>query len=113
MVLTNFMSTNDIIQELGRRLKDLRLADNMTRAELSERSGVSKATIARLESGENCSLECFLAVLKVFGLIDPLGNVIPEQDWRPSEMISQTPRRQRASRKSKADDIDWKWGDES
>lgn len=98
-------------QQVGLRLERIRLSRNITQAQLAERSGVSRRTIARLENGEGSSLDTFLRVLNALELTDALEGAIPEALIRPIERVRSGGReRQRARprRDDKSHDP-WTW----
>lgn len=106
-----------VLQELGRRLTDARLAHNLTQAALAQEAGVSKRTVERLESGEVASrLSALVRVLRVLGLLERLEALVPEQTISPVEQLKlEGRRRKRASgRRVKVPATrTWTWGDES
>jgi transcriptional regulator with XRE-family HTH domain len=61
---------------VGRRLAELRVAANITQAELCAAAGVSKSTIERLESGKSVQITSFLRYARALGALDQLESVI-------------------------------------
>lgn len=106
-----------VLQELGRRLSDARLARSLTQASLAREAGVSKRTVERLESGEVASrLSALVRVLRVLGLLERLDDLVPAQPISPVELLKlEGRRRKRASgRRTKPQaPRTWTWGDES
>ena len=47
------LSDSEITAKISAKLKELRLKQNITRQELAAQSGVSVASIARMEGGRN------------------------------------------------------------
>ena len=112
--LTNALN----IKEIGKRLKEYRLAENMSREEMSSHSGVSLNTIARLEQGNSISLDNLLSIMRTLRLIDAINLTLPERKVSPVEAaeIERKLKRVklRASTKRKPEkQTKWKWGDES
>lgn len=64
-----------IASALTARLRQHRIAQNFTQAELSARVGVSKATVVNLEAGKNVSFETVVAVVQVLGLAVELDDL--------------------------------------
>ncbi|MCQ2578257.1 MAG: helix-turn-helix domain-containing protein [Treponema sp.] len=94
-------SSNEIIcQEMGKRIKDYRISMNLTQAQLAENCGIPKRTVERIESGENKSIDNFLAVLRALNLLGKIDFLIPEQELRPTDIVFNKPVRLRASSKS-------------
>lgn len=101
-----------ILKELGTRLKDTRIRSAITQEDLSTRTGVSVSTIRRIEDGTNANLDNLMRVMREFRLLENFQFLIPEQDIRPEDMLRETPKRQRVSRKAATKTSEWKWGDE-
>ena len=53
----------ELAEELGRRLQQQRLRQNISQAELARRIGVSVPTISNLENGKNATMDTFLNVV--------------------------------------------------
>ena len=78
----------EIIQLLGNRFRQYRIALGLTQAELSAKAGVSKMTIHKFESGTagNVSMQTLLSLLRYTGLLknaDALIPDIPESPYSP------------------------------
>ena len=69
----------DILDDLGNKLKQYRLNQNFTSGKLAELSGVSVRTITGFERGEkNISLINLIELLRALGIVDKLSELIPE-----------------------------------
>ena len=79
----------DILKDLGNRLKQNRLNQNLTAKELSVRSGVSERTLTGFERGEkNISLVTLIELLRGLQLLDHLELLLPEIPLvSPLEMV--------------------------
>ena len=78
----------ETIGEIGRRLAALRIARNMTQADLAERAGVSKRAVERLEKGTGRpSLEGFVQVCCALALQDRFEGLLPEQSLSPEDIF--------------------------
>ena len=105
-------SSSAVMAMLGRRLDALRLAQNVSQAELAEQAGVSRSTIARIAEGRGVSLDSFVRVMQALGLGSHLGALLPDPTIRPVERVRYAGReRQRASGKRQPSPS-WRWGDE-
>jgi putative transcriptional regulator len=105
------LSDKGIEDEIGRRIKALRLRKNITQKELAEATTVSLNTIKSLESGSG-KLSTVIAVLRELGALDQIDNFIPEPSISPLQLARMQGRqRERASggrRKHRAeDDAEW------
>lgn len=80
------MSAAELAAELGDRVRRERLRQNLTQHTLAERSGVSRVTVTRMESGGTATLTNFLSVLVALrragdldGLLAPAAATTIEQ----------------------------------
>ncbi len=95
----DFYSLSDkaVEQELGSRIKSLRLRRNTTQQQLAEATTLSLNTIKALESGRG-KLATLIAVLRELGALDNLDNFIPEISISPLQLAKRQGRvRERAS----------------
>ncbi|MCW8900579.1 MAG: helix-turn-helix transcriptional regulator [Gammaproteobacteria bacterium] len=109
----NFYALSDksIEQELGQRLKALRLQKNMTQKELAEATTLSLNSIKSLESGRS-KLSTLIAVLRELEALDHLNNFIPEISISPIQLAKTQGRvRKRASgdrlKPEQKDEAEW------
>ena len=104
-----------ILQRLGERLARQRLRVDMTQEQLAHEAGVSRRTVARLESGESTQLTNLVRVLRALDLLDELAEALPGAGPTPMELVrDQGRKRQRASGKTSRHEspLPWRWGDE-
>lgn len=101
------LSDKGIEDELGRRIKALRLRNNITQKELAEATTLSLNTIKSLESGSG-KLSTLIAVLRELGALDHLDHFIPEATISPLQLAKmQGKQRERASgRRRKPNAVD-------
>ena len=84
-------------QEMGNRLRQVRLNKNLTQAEVAERAGLDRRRVIKAENG-HASLEDFFAILDVLDKTDQLVNFLPEQRISPVQLLKLRGKaRQRAS----------------
>src|ERR1700743_211835 len=69
-------------EQLGSRLRALRLSRNESQEALALRAGVGKATLQRLEEGRSGTIVTLLRVLRALGL-DDLDGLVPEVEKSP------------------------------
>lgn len=87
-----------VVEELGRRLRQLRLDQNLTQQGLAEEAGVSVATVRNLENGKRTQLITLIRVLRTLGLLSDLDRLVPERRPSPIELLKlRGKERQRAS----------------
>jgi transcriptional regulator with XRE-family HTH domain len=76
--------TQDVLRELGQRIRQVRLARNETVARVAERAGVGITTVQRLETGRNSSMESLIRVLRALGRLQALDALLAGGDALPS-----------------------------
>ena len=113
MKINYFSSGNEIMRELGKRIKAERISMNITQSKMAELTNLSKRTISNLENGKDVSLHTLIEVLRVLGRLDGLDILVPETGIRPSSLANNAKPRERASSAAEAvQENSWKWGDE-
>ena len=100
MKITFYASTNEVLSELGRRIKAARIALPATQKEMAEMTNLSQKTISNLETGKDVSFSTVVEVLRALGLLQSLELMIPEQGPRPSEIAALGKPRERAGREA-------------
>ena len=115
MKIQFYSSTEEILRELGSRLKAIRIERMMTQEELAEQTNLARRTISNLESGKDISFATVIEVMRALGQLQNLDLLVPEQTVRPSQLLTQKKPRERATSKKYRPDTQsgWKWGDES
>ena len=116
MRISKELNDKAVLEELGERLARARIQHDLTQAELAEKTGVSKRTVERLESGEVASqLSALLRVCRALDLIDRFDALLPEAALGPMAQLKTKGReRQRAKRKrAAAVSKKWTWGKKS
>ncbi|MDR3118188.1 MAG: helix-turn-helix domain-containing protein [Mediterranea sp.] len=73
------MSDPAILEELGRRFKELRLRKDIRQYELAKDAGVSLGVVQRFETGKNISVETLIKMMRVFKLLENLNDLILEE----------------------------------
>jgi hypothetical protein len=82
----NELSDAAIVALLGERTRQERLNQNMTQAELAERSGINRIVLTRLEGGRGCTLGSFIRILRSLGKLDHLDVFLPEPGISPIQL---------------------------
>lgn len=102
------------MRDLGSRVAQARLAQNMPQASLAQAAGVSPRSITRLEAGESVALDTFVRVLIALHLDDHLAALLPDPTVRPADRVRLAGRERQRARGSKAapDVTAWAWGEE-
>ena len=116
MKITFYSSTNEVLSEIGNRIKAARIAMPATQKEMAEYTNLSQRTISNLETGKDVSFSTIIEVLRALGQLQSLELMIPEQGLRPSQIAKLGKPRERARTKATAkskQQTGWKWGDEA
>lgn len=91
------VSAKVIVEQLGGRLKQARLNQNITQEAIADRIGVNRRTIINAEKGQ-ATLETFVAIMQVLDLTNQLNMFLPVQAISPIQLAKlQGNKRQRAS----------------
>lgn len=106
-------SSEQIVADLGTRLNRLRLASNITQADLAARAGVGTRTLARLEAGEGGTMDSLVRVIAALGLTSHLEALLPDPDIRPMERVQMRGRERQRARASgpPPEKPSFRWGD--
>lgn len=101
-------------EQLGSRLRALRLNRNESQEALALRAGIGKATLQRLEEGRSGTIVTLLRVLRALDL-DNLDALVPEIEKSPlAEARGERQGRVRARGRAAPEGRrgEWRWGDE-
>lgn len=115
MQITEMDFNTEILKEIGKRVKETRVAMPMTQQELSLRTGLSIGTISAMENGKDCAFSSYLNVLRALNQLSNVDFLVTEQAFRPTQAVKLGKKRERATPAAKKQDMAaslWKWGDE-
>jgi transcriptional regulator with XRE-family HTH domain len=106
------LSDAAVLKELGNRLAQYRLNQNLTQEALAYEAGISLRTLTRIENGAPSQTSNLLRVLRVLGLLDNLDALVPAPAVSPIEQLKLKGKvRQRASSPAPAHVAEpWVWG---
>ena len=110
-------SNAQILKVIGASIKGRRVQNEKSQQELSKLSGVSKASITRLETGKgNISLTNLISIAKALGIANELQLVFKSPEVSPAQLakakLGKIRQRVRNSKKDVSADANWRWGDE-
>lgn len=117
MRIADLQSDKAVLAELGHRLREARLARNLSQSALAEEAGMARFTLQRIEEGQSTSTANLIKLLRALDLTEGLEALIPEAADRPvDQMRRRSERRRRAGSPRKSppgkDAEQWRWGDE-
>jgi transcriptional regulator with XRE-family HTH domain len=91
------LSEQEILTEIGRRLKRTRLSQNVTQQALARRAGVSPRTVSAVEGGEDIRLSTLIRLLRALGRLGGIEALLPAPQVSPLELVERRGKqRQRA-----------------
>jgi transcriptional regulator with XRE-family HTH domain len=117
MKLTELLTDDAILHEIGERITAKRVALAFTQEALASKAGIGKRTVERLEAGHPVQTTTLIRVLRVLDGLKELDIVLAPTGPRPSTILKEQRRhrpRQRV-RHSKTDTAprgNWQWEDE-
>lgn len=100
-----------IAEEFGKRIKRLRLNQNLKQTDLATYSGLSRKVIIEAEKGK-VTLENLVHILYSLDALDHLDAFLPEPPFSPRELLKMRGKvRQKASGEKKVEEepkvVDW------
>lgn len=114
MKLSETLTDETILAEIGERLLRRRLAQQMTQAELAEQAGIGKRTLERVEAGATAQFSTIIRIFRVLGLLEKLDQLLAQPVIGPLEAAARKGKaRQRASGRGKSTETKpWTWEDD-
>ncbi len=115
MKIDRTVSDNAVLKEIGKRITQYRLSQNLSQNSLSKEAGVSRPTVQRAEYGQSIQLTNLIRILRVLNLVENLEVLIPEAPVSPIERLEREgKKRKRASSilRKKQDKPNWSWEDD-
>jgi transcriptional regulator with XRE-family HTH domain len=99
-MITDFMTPDELAQELGERLRGLRIRRGLGQREAAAKAGVSERSLRSLEGGGGSTLETFLRVMKALDALSGLDSLVPPPTVDPLALLGRasSPRRVRRAR---------------
>ena len=76
MIDMKFATPDELVRELGSRLRTQRLASRVTQQELAQRAGVALGSIKKLESDGNTTLQTFVRVVQALSLTGDIEDIL-------------------------------------
>jgi transcriptional regulator with XRE-family HTH domain len=70
-----FLTEQEILKEIGKRLKKIRLQHNLTQKDMSEEVGLSVSTISLIEQGKSTTTESLIRILSRLNRLKDLESV--------------------------------------
>jgi transcriptional regulator with XRE-family HTH domain len=98
--MTNYttMTAEELQEELGERLRRLRVQQDLDQDSVASKAGVSVRSLRALENGTGSNLRTLMLVLKALGSLDGIDALAPAPTVSPMAMLTRTHERQRVRR---------------
>ena len=91
-----FLTPADVAKELAQRVKQRRLEQQLTQAELAKKADIPLSTYRRFEQTAQISLEGLLNVAFALGLLEDVNQLFTNKTWSSiDDMLQQTKTKQR------------------
>ena len=87
MRITEFQTDEEILKELGNRLKTERIRQKMTQETFAKNCGVAKSTVERFEKGESVQLANLLKMLRTLHQLSGIELLLPVTEPSPMEYL--------------------------
>lgn len=91
-------TTEEILAEIGERIRRYRLQQNRTLDDIAAEAGVAAITAQRAESGSNPTLDTVVRLLRALGRLDALDTFLPPPLVSPLEVAERSGREPRRAR---------------
>lgn len=106
------MSDAAIVKQIGGYVKQVRLQQNITQAQLSERAGLNRWTISQIENGESITLMSLLQILRALDSLYVLDAFEISDEISPLEYAKLKKQKKKRARnkttnKPNKDDLGW------
>ncbi len=114
MKISELLTDEAILAEIGERIARRRLDLELTQAAVAEQAGIAKRTLERAEAGHSAQMSSLIRILRVLDGLPGLDRMLPEAGPGPMDLLKRKVR-QRASRRrvSNQPEKPWSWDDES
>ncbi|MBQ2923907.1 MAG: helix-turn-helix transcriptional regulator [Tyzzerella sp.] len=112
MKITGNESEQDIMKELGFRIKQYRISLNITQNGLADKCGISASTVVRIESGVDSIFSNYIKIMNGLGLTQNMDILIPEPQPDFKAMFENKAPRQRVKTNGSNQKSNWVWGED-
>jgi len=90
---------DEILQELGTRLRAYRLQMNLSQGELAVRAGINRTTIRDAELGKDFQLSTMVKLLRGLGRLGDLDAFLPAPSVSPIQLMKRQGKPRQRARK--------------
>lgn len=82
----NNYSDKELIRKWGEKLKRMRIDAGFSQTELSEKTGMSRSSIAEIEKGRNFSIGSLIAIFRALNQLDAFESFLKEEEYTLTPM---------------------------
>ncbi|MDE5882359.1 MAG: helix-turn-helix transcriptional regulator [Muribaculaceae bacterium] len=81
------LADGEICRRIGKKIRELRLRQNITQMLLAEQSQISVSSLKKIENGDIGYFDSLLRVLRVLGELDVFSLLLKEEELSPNEYL--------------------------
>ena len=81
------LADSEICRRIGKKIRTLRLRQNITQIYLAEQSQISVSTVKKIENGEIGSFDSLMRGLRILGELEIFSPLLKEDDMSPNEYL--------------------------
>lgn len=107
-----FESNEQILREIGIRIRIARIRSGRTQTQLAIESGVAKTTVERTEKGKSIQILNIIKLLRSLNALSGLETLLPSAEITPMEQLERKRIPQRIRIHKKSNNNLFKWGDD-
>ncbi|MBD5199325.1 MAG: helix-turn-helix transcriptional regulator [Bacteroidales bacterium] len=93
------LADGEICRRIGKKIRNLRLRQNITQMSLAEQSQISVSSVKKIENGEIGSFDSLIRVLRILGELDVFSPLLKEEDMSPNEYLEFVEAKKKKQRK--------------
>ena len=79
------LSDGEICRRIGKKVRELRLRQNITQMSLAQESQISVSSVKKIENGEIGSFDSIMRVLRILGKLDIFSPLLEDEELSPNE----------------------------
>jgi len=98
------LSDKELLRKMGEFVKQRRIANNKTQAEVAKAANLSRSSVSLLERGETVTTTTLLQVLRVIGALDVLNAFLETPGLSPLAMLKEEKAKRWRVRKTDGND---------
>lgn len=81
------LADTEICRRIGKRIRQLRLRQDITQSSLAEQSQLSVSTVKKIENGEIGSFDSLIRVLRILGELNVFSPLLKEEGVSPNDYL--------------------------